>query len=71
MTSASFGGDDSQVPGGNRPTETDPKNAKGNKVKPMSKRISSNITACSSKMTEILSWQSKLSENKTGLILGF
>ena len=42
---------------------------KAKKQKPLSKKLSSNISACSSKMTEILSWQSKLDENKTGLML--
>ena len=41
------------------------------KVKPMSKKVSTTISTCSSKMTEILSWQAKLQENKVGLKLGF
>ena len=40
------------------------------KIKPLSKRISSSIAMCSSKMTEILSWQAKLAENKGNLKLG-
>ena len=51
-----------------KPQEDD--NKKNPKVKPMSKRVSTSISQCSSKMTEILSWQSKLAENKSGLNLG-
>ena len=40
------------------------------KIKPLSKRISSSIAMCSSKMTEIMSWQAKLAENKGDLKLG-
>ena len=47
----------------------DDKNKKEPKVQPMSKRISKSIGQCSSKMTEVLSWQSKLHENKAGLNL--
>ena len=68
MTSVSFGADGSAGPP--QPAIPDQENKKGNKTKPMSKKISSSITSCSSKMTEILSWQSKLTENKSGLILG-
>ena len=39
------------------------------KVQPMSRRISKCIGQCSSKITEVLSWQSKLQENKPGLNL--
>ena len=39
------------------------------KTQPMSKKLSTFISQCSGKMTEILSWQAKLDENKSGLIL--
>lgn len=42
---------------------------KDKKQKPMSKKLSSFISQCSGKMTEIMSWQAKLDENKSGLIL--
>lgn len=42
---------------------------KKNKVKPMSKKISTALSQTSSKMTEILAWQAKLQENKAGLLL--
>ena len=37
--------------------------------KTISKQMTGCISQCSSTMTEILSWQAKLAENKTGLIL--
>lgn len=37
------------------------------KQKPMSKKLSGNISTCSAKMTEVLSWQSKLDQNTGGL----
>ena len=49
------------------PQTDDPKKEK--KSKPMSRRLSAIISQCSSKMTEILSWQSKVAENKPGLML--
>lgn len=45
-----------------------PENQK--KTKPLSKRLSTAISQCSSKMTDVLAWQSKIKENKTGLNLG-
>ena len=39
------------------------------KVKPMSKRLAGSISQCSSKMTEILSWESKVQDNKSGMSL--
>ena len=45
----------------------DEKKTKGQKA--MSKRLSGAISQCSSKMTEVLSWQSKLQDNKVGMIL--
>ena len=53
------------------PAGETPAAEKKGKPKPMSKRISTNISQCSAKMTEILSWQAKLDENKPGLILVF
>lgn len=44
-------------------------NKKAPKPKPMSRRLSTSIATCSSKVTEILSWISKLDENKTGMNL--
>lgn len=40
---------------------------KDKQQKPMSRKITTGISQCSAKMTEILSWQSKLVENKNGL----
>lgn len=51
---------------GEQPTIPVPKDKK---QKPMSKRLSAFISQCSAKMTEIMSWQAKLDENKIGLIL--
>lgn len=45
------------------------KPGKAPKQKPMSKKLSGNISTCSAKMTEILSWQSKLDQNTGGLNL--
>ena len=59
------GGGGGVAPGQGGPPE---KKAK-DKVKPMSKRLSSSISLCSSKMNEVLVWQSKLQENKVGLHL--
>lgn len=53
------------VPG--RVDENEPENNK--KAKPLSRRLSTSIGACSTKMTDVLSWDSKLAENKIGLIL--
>lgn len=39
------------------------------KAKPMSRRLSTSIAQCSSKITEIVSWEAKLAENKAGLKL--
>jgi len=59
----SFNGDvDGEKP---KPTYMD-----NRKNKPMSKKLSSNIAACSAEMTEILSWEAKIQENRAGLILG-
>ena len=46
-----------------------PASKKNKPPKTMSKQITSCISSCSAKMTEILSWQAKLAENKNGLIL--
>ena len=46
-----------------------PEDDKNKKVKPMSKRISTCISQCSAKMTDILSWKAKLTENKVELNL--
>ncbi len=39
------------------------------KAKPMSKRLSSNISQCSAKLAEVVSWEAKIQENKAGLKL--
>lgn len=39
------------------------------KQKPMSKKLSSTISQCSEKMTEVVSWEAKIKENKAGLKL--
>ena len=52
-------------PAGNRDTPEE----KGKKQKPMSRRLSASISACSSKMTEVLAWQATLDDNKVGLML--
>ena len=57
--------------GGGAPGHVD-QNQKPNKVakpKPMSKKLSGNISTCSAKLTEVLSWQSKLDQNASGLNL--
>lgn len=51
-----------------------PENLKGGgepkaKAKPVSRRLSTNISQCSAKITEIVSWEAKLAENKAGLKL--
>eukprot|EP00435_Cladocopium_sp_Y103_P013603 s3511_g3.t1 len=54
-------GEGSLPPDGNVPGKKEPK------VQPMSKRLSKYISQCSTKMTDVLAWKSKLDENKTGL----
>ena len=51
------------------PETPGPSGVNRQKTKPMSKKLSTFISQCSAKMTEILSWQAKLDENKSGLIL--
>lgn len=46
-------------------------NEKKPKEKPMSKKVATAISQCSSKLTEILSWKAKLQENTGGLMLVF
>ena len=70
LKSVSFESDPGAGGGGALPDHDDQSKNKNAKAKPMSKKLSSSISACSSKLTEILSWQSKLGENKVGLILG-
>ncbi len=53
---------------GKGPTPPEPTKPQA-KVKPMSRRLATNISQCSSKITEILSWEAKLKENKNGLSL--
>lgn len=64
----SFGSGPSQ-PGGDIPAPAPGDNQKGGKAKPMSRKLSTAISQCSAKMTEVLSWQCKLDENKGGLQL--
>ena len=59
------GGAGSVGPHGNPPPAPDKKD----KVKPMSKRLSTSIGQCSTKVNEILVWKAKLQENKPGLKL--
>lgn len=65
MMGMSFDNAGTPAPGQLPPDE----NTKATKVKPMSKRLSSSISACSNKLTDVLAWQAKLKENKGGLIL--
>lgn len=65
--SGSLGADQKQA--GGEGNGDGPGNKKAPKPKPMSRRLSTSIATCSSKMTEILSWKSKLDENKTGMNL--
>ena len=62
----SFGGGGSKAEGSlPAPDGNVPK--KEPKVQPMSKKLSKYISQCSTKMTDVLAWKSKLDENKSGL----
>ena len=60
---------DGVVPGANQEPNKGPRIPKAPKVKPISRQVTGCLTQCSAKMTEIISWQSKLTDNKSGLIL--
>ena len=62
-------GADGGVPGANHETNKGPRVPKAPKVKTISRQVTGCLTQCSAKMTEIISWQSKLTENKCGLTL--
>lgn len=54
----------SQVPGG----DGDEQQPKKKKVVPMSKQLSSKIQGCSQRLTEIMSWNSKLDSSTLKLV---
>lgn len=69
LQAVSFGAEPTGPTGGNGGGGPGGGDEKKNKVKPMSKKISTALSQTSSKMTEILAWQAKLQENKAGLLL--
>jgi hypothetical protein len=62
-----FGGGGPKAAAGSLPAPDGNVPKKEAKVQPMSKRFSKYISQCSTKMTDVLAWKSKLDENKTGL----
>lgn len=61
--------DAEQQGSGGPPADGKPPRGPKKETKTLSRKITGSIAQCSAKMTEILSWQSKLAENKNGLNL--